>query len=545
MKHLDTPSASFTLPTLALASSLLLVGCSLHPYVRTAELENSLPPQRVKLQYAGDLEQAIADVDRQRSEYLEKLVRRTEQRNSLSGALITLSAGALYSGLTVDASSSTRAVANLGTLAGGSYALGNYTNSPGTELAYIRAANDLTCLVLRNRPWLVKASDYAAFEVASDVLEFHINKLDALYQQQVAAATDEADFLKDTRFQRARLYDARQTLRKASNFKGFVDTSGFHLRQDALLVSNTANFEIHRLQPSLADPTSFSTSLRSTAQAFRDIKPLDVGAPNKQEEEASGSTPPASAPTAAATAPTIPASAASAAKPAASSDLGKEADKLANQIETLTRSLEKEKLANKDASNKTNRLVAKQVKELAGLTERLAAVEKIITTTDPKAELAVIPDKKAAEKVAATALATALSNVFQAMRPVNAVLTRAYSLKPFVKDIPECRLQNAQIFAFTLDNDEITLAPGQTFDVAVTGGVGVPQIWMSGAAGSTDEKAAATSFSTMIEGGVARAKLVIGTKVPDHDIYITAVDGSGKQKDQLKVMVKAPIAKTK
>lgn len=535
MKNPQIPRACSILTILSVTTSLVLSGCSLQPYVRTPELEVSLPDALSNLRYAGDLEQAIANVDKQRSEYVNELIKRTKQRNSLSGALITLSAGALYSGLTVDASSSTRAVANLGTLAGGAYALGNYSNSPGTELAYIRAANDLTCLVMRTRPWLMKATDYAAFAVAADVLEFRINTLDGLYQRQVAASTNEGKFLEQTRFQRGRMYDARLTLRKAHNFKGFVETAGFHLRQDALLVSNTANLEIHRLQPVLADPTSFATSLRSTAQAFRDIKPLDVGEPDKQESDSKDTKAPE--PTGTASTP------AAAPEVKATSPLGKEADKLTAEIAALTKALDEQKAANKKASGATNDALAKLEKELAELTERLTAVEKAITTTEAKATLAVAPDKKAAEKDAAKELATALAELFAAIRPVNAVLTRAYSLKPFVKDIPECRQHDGQVLAFTLESDEITLMPGQTFDVAVTGGVGVPKIWMSGAAGSTDEKAAATSLTTSIDGGLARAKLVIGSKVPDHEIYIMAVDGSGKQKDQIKVMVRAKTAK--
>ncbi len=541
MKNLHISRAPSTLLTLSLTASLVLSGCSLHPYVRTDGLETSLPPARVKpLQYAGDLEQAIEDVDKQRSEYLNKLVKRTAQRNSLSGALITLSAAALYSGLTVEAASSTRSVANLGTLAGGAYALGNYSNSPSTELSYIHAANDLTCLVLRTRPWLLTTSAYVEFEEATKTLETSINSLDALYQQQVAVSTDEAEFLRNTRFQRGRLHDARLTLRKAYNFKGFVETAGFHLRQDALLVSNTANFEIHRLQPALADPTSFATSLRSSAQAFRDIKPLDVSAPDKQEDQSDkGPTAPPLAGTASAPAP----AASAAADSNASSNLGKEADKLNAQIAALTKALDLEKATNQKSFGKTNASVAKQAKELEALAERLKAVEKAILTTESKAVLVMSPNKELIEKEAAKNLAKALSDVFQALRPVNAVLTRAYSLKPFVKNIAECQQQDGQAFAFTLDSDEIPLMPGQTFDVAVTGGVGVPKIWMSGAAGSSDEKAAATTLTTTIDGGLARAKLVIGTKVPDHEIYLFAVDGSGKQKDQIKIIVKAAAKK--
>ena len=561
MKNFHTSSASSTLLPLSLAVSLVLSGCSLQPYVRTPGLETSLPEALANPQYAGDLERAIADVDKQRSEYLEELVKRTKQRNSLSGTLITLSAGALYSGLTVDASSSTRAVANLGTLAGGAYALGNYSNSPNTELAYIRAANDLTCLVMRTRPWLMKASDYRDFNKATRELQDAINNIDTEYQRQVAS-TDDSEFLSKTRFVRGRMRDARETLRKANNLKGFVETAGFHLRQDALLVSNTANLEIHRLQPSLADPTSFATSLRSTAQAFRDIKPLDLGTPDKQEEDEKKDAPksdtetPAPAPAAAPAAPASAAVAAVAAttKPTAKSELGKEADILSTQVSALSKSFDKEKSANQKLSGKTNAATADLGKKLTKLTKRISEVEKVVTTKNPKATLAIIPDEDA-QKQYAKALAAAkakaeaidlarfLSKLFNAMRPVNAVLTRAYSLKPFVKDIPECRQQDGQVLAFTLDSDEITLMPGQTFDVAVTGGIGVPKIWMSGAAGSTDEKAAATTLTTSIDGGLARAKLVIGSTAPDHEIYIMAVDGSGKQKDQIKVMVRAKTAK--
>ena len=57
---------------------------------------------------------------------------------------------------------------------------------------------------------------------------------------------------------------------------GYIDSAGFQLRQQALLVSNTANLDIHRLQPALATPSTLVVAMRASSQAFRDIKPLDV-----------------------------------------------------------------------------------------------------------------------------------------------------------------------------------------------------------------------------------------------------------------------------
>ena len=73
----------------ALLFLVLINGCSLHPYVLAAGKQTSLPipTTTTNLLFAGDLEQAINDVDTQRNAYYKKLENRTSNRNLLSGGL--------------------------------------------------------------------------------------------------------------------------------------------------------------------------------------------------------------------------------------------------------------------------------------------------------------------------------------------------------------------------------------------------------------------------------------------------------------------------
>lgn len=274
------------------------------------------------------------------------------------------------------------------------------------------------------------------------------------------------------------------------------------------MAANKANFEIHHLQPVLASPSGYVTTLRSTSQAFRDIKPLEIPLPDEQKDDgqtsggSTGTQQPASTPPAAS--PTT-----------ATSPIGKEADKLAAQITALSESLSK-------SDKKTDGQIGAMKKELTELKGKLAKLE------------APTKNVESPQGVSIT-LATKLTDMFAAMRPVNAVLTRAYSLKPYVKSIPECQPLNAQLFEFAFDAGEVTLNPGQSFEVAVKGGVGVPNIWMSGAKGDTSGEM--PKFTTLIEGGVAKAKLILLSTTPPGEMYIMAVDGSGKQRDEIKVIV--------
>ena len=529
---------------LAVCLLVCLSACSINPYVRTAGMETSLPIALATThqQFAGDLEQAINNVDALRQAYYDKLETRTLQRNLLSGSLIGLSAGALYNGITSTAGASSRAVLNLGTAAGGAYALGNSSNSPNTELAYINAANDLSCLILRTRPWLVTKYEFSTFTASVTALTTATNALDALFQKQAAQSGNSTKFVSSHNFEKLILYKARVTLRKASNFQGFVDTAGFQLRQEAVLVSNRANFEIHRLQPELANPSTMLTGLRNTSQAFRDIKPLDVPAPDTQKNEGdkNGSEEPKQVlpglPTGSGdtTTPITASKSIPDTSPTAVSASGIAADKLEKQVAEQTELLAAQEKVNDKRAKQTATTLKDLTAELKSLTFVVTALK-----TSPTSTVNLVVSKL--DTAAAEGLAKALSDVLAAMRPVNAVLTRAYSLKPYVKSISQCQPLNEQTFQFALDADEVTLNPGQSFDVAVKGGVGVPRIWLSGAKG--DAKGEMPKFTTTIDGGLARAQLTILASTPPGEMHIMAVDGSGKQSDEIKVIVQAQPAK--
>lgn len=514
-----------------LLSTLIVSGCASNPYILSKQLKSSIPATST-ITFAGDLDKAIADVDKQRSAYFNELKNRTVQRNLLSGSLIGLSAGALYQGVTSSAGAGGRSVANLGAAAGGAYTLGNYSNNPPTELAYINAFNDLTCLVMRTRPWLVTTPDYNAFTTTVINLRTATDALDRLYQKQAAKSGDSVAFVKKQRFERQMLYNARVTLRQASNFQGFVETAGFQLRQEALLASNAANFEIHRNQPDLANPSVFIASLRSTSQAFRDIKPLEPTPADAQkninDDGDKNDAPPTEQSSSNSSKSTNTAiSSSTSTSSTAASELGKQADAVEAKLKALEASAAKDKAANKKQADTTRDDIKKLTADFAVLKKQLSAIQTNQTTT-----LSV-----SLSMTDSISLAHALSDLLNAMRPVNATLSRAYSLKPYVKSIPECQPQNGLALEFAFDSDETTLQQGQTFDVALKGGVGIPRIWLSGA--KSNDKNEMPKLVTVIEGGIARAQLTLLPTTPEGVMHIMAVDGSGKQRDDIKVIVVA------
>ena len=485
--------------------------------------------------FAGDLEKAIDDVDKQRNAYLSKLASRTVQRNLLSGSLIGLSAAALYKGATASAGANNRSVFNFGALAGGAYALGNYSNSPKTEFVYINAANNLSCLVMRTRPWLVTGSDYDAFNVSIATLVSATDALDTLYQVQAAKSGNSRGFVASHPFERIILNKARTTLRKASHFKGFVETAGFQLRQDAMLVTHATNLAIHDAQPDLVNPANVLTGLRKTSQAFRDIKPLDVSPASTQPDATDPPTtePPTGKATPKTDTAETPKSSTPSVSPTAVSGLGKAADDLTQQINAQAALLAAQQKANDKTAKKTQGDIDKLKASLDTIYKALAAWKLGET-----AKLNITVNNLTTAD--AESLARTLSAVLSAMRPVNAVLTRAYSLKPYVKSIPECQPLNAQVFEFAQD-DDVTLNPGQSINFAVKGGTGIPRFWLSGA--KSNAKGEMPELTTSIDGGVAQVKLKLMADTPLGEMQVMAVDGSGKQRDEIKVIVVAAPAK--
>ncbi len=550
-----------------MASALFASACTTNPYVVSDGLKNSLktnqrdsdsqvsePTAPKKYTFGGDLEQAIHDVDAQRNAYSDAVISRTQQRNILSGGLITLTAAALYKGVNAVDGGASRAVTNLGTVAGGVYALNSYSNSPNTELAYLNAVNDLTCLILKTRPWLIKRGEFEEFAGGKnptpsngpkasgssqiEQLSAAINDLDTVFQMQAARSGNSSAFVKAHPFERQMLYNARVTLRKAHNFKGYVESAGFQLRQEALLVTNNTHLEIHRLQPDLVNPSVALSGLRSTSQAFREIKPLDVPPANAQKEsddDDKGSTSTTSGDDTTGTPPSADSgNTGKSNETSANSDMGKAADKLNDLIQEQAKLLQQYKKATAAESKKTKA-------EIQALNKKLLDIYK--TIADIKDGKKVDMQLVAIQQNSADAkeLATKLSNLLEKIRLINATLTRAYSLKPYVKNIAQCQRNAADDFGFTFEDDTVQLYPGQSFEVAVKGGVGVPQIWLSGAKISSLDEGA--KFSTSIDGGIPRARLELKSKTPPGDLYIMAVDGSGKRQDQIKITVLEPKGK--
>ena len=317
---------------------------------------------------------------------------------------------------------------------------------------------------------------------------------------------------------------------------GYINSAGFQLRQEAQLVSNSANFEIHRLQPALAAPSTLVVAMRATSQAFRDIKPLEVPDADDQKKveeldddsvDGQNKSPSGGGKTGS---PSTPAAVGA----TNISDLAKAADELTKKIAAIELALDKHKKRTKKETEKSRDDMNAMNKRIAALQTQLKNHQASPTHIPAGESTVVSPD----DRTNAVELAKALSNLFSAMRPVNAVLSKTYSLKSYVRDIPECRAPNVQPFKFTLDTDEVKLNPGQTFEVGVVGGVGIPQIWMSGAIGKNLEEM--PKFTTVIEGGMARARLTLLLSTPASEISILAVDGSGKQFDEIKVVVEIP-----
>jgi hypothetical protein len=532
-----------------MVSAVLASGCATNPYVMTEGLKTSLNtkknnttqyvPEQAKLDnssYGGDLEQAISDVDAQRNAYMDAVVNRTNQRNLLSAGLITLTAAALYKGVNAADGGSSRAVANLGAVAGGAYALNSYSNSPNTELAYLNAANDLTCLILKTRPWLVKEADFQKFKTSIETLSTAINALDKAFQAQAAQSGNTKAYVRNHPFEMKMLYNARVTLRKAHNFHGYVTSAGFHLRQEAILVANNTHLEIHRLQPDLVNPSMALSGLRSTSQAFREIKPLDVPSADSQKEPADEGVGSMSNNSSGETKTGKPPSAnegnnGKSDETTANSDMGRAADKLNDLVQEQTKLLQQYKKTAATESQKTKAEIDALNKKLMGVSKAIADIKEG-KKTDVQL---MVPQLTATD---AKDLAIKLSNLLEKMREINTTLTRAYSLKPYVKNIAQCQRNPADDFGFTFEDDTVQLFPGQSFEVAVKGGVGVPQIWLSGAKSSSQDER--PTFTTSIDGGIPRAKLELKPKTPPGDLYIMAVDGSGKRQDQMKITVLEP-----
>jgi hypothetical protein len=167
------------------ACLLLLGGCSLmNPYLRsdllkceqaTADDASCTRPDvghlgAVESPYVGEAASAIRAANDQRSLYVKEMGSQYWFNSAAGLGMIGLSADAIYKGLTSKSASSTRWVAAEGAAVAGLYGVDTWLHNKSTEAAYIVGFQAITCTLLRTRAILLPQEEYEKFD--SDVAEF-------------------------------------------------------------------------------------------------------------------------------------------------------------------------------------------------------------------------------------------------------------------------------------------------------------------------------------------------------------------------------------
>lgn len=261
-----------------LATAAFLGGCAVTaPYVHEPRLMQnyygSTPftgadgiPQtqhKAKIEYAGDLPDAVDDANAQRQRYFDAAAQYGTLKSSAPLAAAALGIPALLLGIADAGSTNLR----LGLGAGSAAAVGLatfYDNQP-RQLVYLGGADAIRCAIVSQRPLLVPKTQY-------ETMVTDITALRAATGQLATAlgtiATLRANRLYDPDGARAVLTTALETLRSANEYKQLIDSAGFSLREKVISIVAAVDRELVKTDP---DPRNIYRLLADIAPAAQGI----------------------------------------------------------------------------------------------------------------------------------------------------------------------------------------------------------------------------------------------------------------------------------
>lgn len=543
-------SSSFRLTSLCVALSL--AGCSsFNPYQRTTVTDEDvvMPPRAAASasmvrnegppatddgtgrpgRFAGGLQEALAAANSQRVEYFDSLASHTRTSNITTSLVYAFTAWGLYHGIKAGASSDSNLIAKAGIGAGASYSVGTFFLNDKHDTAYIAGFKALTCVMLRQRPYLLTAgnagSDWNQLQDATRKLDEQVKILDAAvlkvqYEDGLRKNADTAS-ARTVSAAIGALRRGRETLDRGHRFEQTVATSGFQLRRQTDLIVATISEEIRLNNKGIAEPGKLLADLQDITGKFQAIQPVPradtdtADVPADSVTETSGATPKAT--------PTPPPGAASA--PITPADTMAPVMKALADIKEaiLDPAKAKEKLKDQDGKAKAIQDIQKKLDASQAEVKKLEAEKAKVTAEVIKGTDRIVLMKQVAD-------------MYAARRVVNQYLSNQAQLGRAVRNVPECRPGGGSQLNI-VPSDDMTVEQGKAYEFRITGAKGIPVVTLDGTLGTT----AAEPLTVTLKDGAVVARFKLGTDAPAGTLHLVVQDGGSRASEDVLLTVPAPV----
>ena len=513
-----------------------------NPYVKSPDLANDLGRPK-NLRFVGDIETAIEAANAQRELYYKAVGNHAIGRNIASSFLIALGAWTVYKGVTTDSVGARRNIALASATGGATYAFGNwFTNNRG-EAAYLTGFRGITCSIWRMRPFLIPQTEFDQWQGSvrslkreTETLDDQINEMQARKNQLYETPGGDKLMVKlngEIGAAIAARKAGERQLAKATVLKGRIETAGFSLRRRVELITASVSEEVQRGEPRLeqldAIVAKFTSQLNKNVDSLRP-DPLNLRDADEFEASAGGGA------GAGGGAAPVPAAAPTPVGQPAPGTAGQQIDKAKADLDRVRKDLG----ALKSSTGKADKATAAEIKRLQGA---VAALGNKVASSG--AVIANPPADAAGGFSYAEAridLQRQKALVYQMRNEVNQMFSRVYGLYLSNKGVEQCQPLGASILSVTPDEDETSLAAGGLKKYAITGGEGIPRIFLTGQNAGGD---AEVTLAVAIEGGNAVATIKAQAKLPPGPLYLVITDGAGRQKEEIKIIPEQPAEKAK
>jgi hypothetical protein len=468
------------------------------------------------------LPDAIDAADRMRTVYMDGVRHRSFRHDAFGMGVIAMTAVAVYKGVTADTDGTRKYLAKAGAAGGAYYTANTFFNSTDVEVAFLQGYRDVTCRILRARPFLIDADAYRPWKHRVIELEHAITEVDTRLSQLQSLHFQELE-LNHGKEVHARLgrefHDivdalrrARLLLKHAIAYQGRVETAGFALRRDVEMIVSDVSQRTHAARRELDPADTLVAKFRATAKAYGSIKPVDQ---EETGDTTSGAEPKATPNT----------DGKGAVEDDGKSEEGKAAPKAATPAPSSPATSPGGK-AMDDQSAKIKRLEALQ----KDLQAKVAKLEKDKAPAKPSTAVSMIPPEERLQ------LRRDLAQLYHRHRKVNEMLIRHDALYQTVKNLEICQPESALLLTLTPDVDSLKVVAGQTYQFSIHGGRGIPRALLVGAKGSGDKE---IKLTVVIESGAAIAKVVMPAAPAAGTAYLVVTDSAGIQKEEVALEIEA------
>ncbi len=486
-----------------LSACIALTGCGTYPL--TGKLAADITPKPAgegAIAFAGDIADAMDAVDAQRQLYFKAVGDHAHGRRILGTSLLVLSGLAVYKGITSDSESTKHWLARAGAFGGAAFAVGTFLSNKSAEGAYLSGYRDITCSLLWARPLLIRQDEFAAWSKEVDALERKIAQVDLelsrvqtlRYQELELPGGDQINTRLGDEFKH--LYDAlaksRKLLENSRTLQRRVQTAGFTLRRRVEAIVADISGRVHATENALPAAQTAVSDVQTFTKTFQGIKPVqqeDTGGAGAKSDGKPSTESDTSKPAA---------TAATTAKPAAQTTLGQQAD-------------------------------ATVLKQQARIKKLEADAKKKAATQKPKP----LATPKVTEKHRLS-LRTQLSQLYAQHRKVNMMLVGVNELLRTVKELDPCKEAGEGALVVSPDVEEMNLDAGKSVQFSITGGKGVPRVWLVGAKADGSKE---ITLTTSVDAGTVIAKVTAPEEASAGTSYLVVTDGVGRQKEEIALKI--------